>query len=64
MLETLSPREKDVLQGVLAGKQNQVIAQDLGISPRTVEVYRAHVMTKTSARSLSELVRMALLAGF
>jgi len=64
MLETLSPREKDVLEGVLAGKQNKVIAHDLGISPRTVEVYRAHVMTKTSARSLSELVRMALLAGF
>lgn len=64
MLETLSPREKDVLEGVLAGKQNKVIAHDLGISPRTVEVYRAHVMTKTSTRSLSELVRMALLAGF
>lgn len=64
MLETLSPRERDVLKGVVAGKPNKVIAYDLGISPRTVEVYRANVMTKTQASSLSELVRMALLAGF
>jgi two-component system, LuxR family, response regulator FixJ len=64
MLATLSPRETDVLKGVLAGRQNKVIAYDLGISPRTVEVYRANVMTKTGAGSLSELVRMALLAGF
>jgi len=64
MLASLSPREKDVLMGVLAGKQNKIIAFDLGISSRTVEVYRANVMTKTNAGSLSELVRMALLAGF
>jgi two-component system, LuxR family, response regulator FixJ len=64
MLEQLSPREKDVLTGIVAGKANKVIAYDLGISPRTVEVYRANVMTKTGAGSLSELVRMALLAGF
>ncbi len=64
MLAALSPREKDVLHGVVAGKANKVIAQELGISPRTVEVYRANVMTKTAAGSLSDLVRMALLARF
>lgn len=64
MIAQLSPRERDVLRGVLAGKPNKIIAFDLGISPRTVEVYRANVMTKSGAGSLSELVRMALLAGF
>lgn len=64
MLASLSPREKDVLHGVVAGKPNKVIAHELGISPRTVEVYRANVMTKTGANGLSDLVRMALLARF
>jgi len=64
MLATLSPREMDVLRGVIAGKMNKVIAHELGISPRTVEVYRANVMNKTQANSLSELVRIAMLAGF
>ena len=64
MLAGLSPRETDVLRGVLAGKMNKVIAHELGISPRTVEVYRANVMNKTQANSLSELVRIAMLAGF
>ncbi|TAJ72004.1 MAG: response regulator [Phenylobacterium sp.] len=64
MLSTLSGREKDVLRGVVAGKMNKVIAYELGISPRTVEVYRANVMNKTQANGLSELVRIALLAGF
>ncbi|MBL8554836.1 MAG: response regulator [Phenylobacterium sp.] len=64
MLATLSGREKDVLRGVIAGKMNKVIAHELGISPRTVEVYRANVMSKTQANGLSELVRIALLAGF
>jgi two-component system response regulator FixJ len=64
MLATLSPREQDVLRGVVAGKMNKVIAYELGISPRTVEVYRANVMSKTQAGGLSELVRIALLAGF
>ena len=62
-LEALSAREREVLQGLVAGQPNKVIAYDLGISPRTVEVYRANVMTKMRATSLSDLVRMALLAG-
>jgi two-component system response regulator FixJ len=52
-----------VLDGLVAGLPNKTIAYDLGISPRTVEIYRANVMTKMKAGSLSELVRMALLAG-
>jgi two-component system response regulator FixJ len=59
----LSPRERDVLTGVIAGKPNKIIAYELGISPRTVEVYRAGLMTKTEASSLSELIRMALRLG-
>jgi two-component system, LuxR family, response regulator FixJ len=62
-MATLSTREREVLEGLVAGKPNKIIAFDLGISPRTVEIYRAHVMTKMNAGSLSELVRMALLAG-
>jgi two-component system, LuxR family, response regulator FixJ len=64
VLATLSGREREVLKGVVAGKLNKVIAYELGISPRTVEVYRANVMSKTGANGLSELVRIALLAGF
>jgi two-component system response regulator FixJ len=60
-LQALSERERQVLEGLVAGKANKVIAYDLGISPRTVEIYRANVMTKMQAGSLSELVRMALL---
>lgn len=59
--QSLSGRERDVLQGLVAGHANKMIAFDLGISPRTVEIYRANVMTKMQARSLSELVRMSLL---
>ena len=62
-LAELSPRERDVLQGLVAGKINKVIAHELGISPRTVEVYRANLMAKTGARSMSELMRIALAAG-
>src|SRR5690606_31496274 len=64
MLATLSRRETEVLRGVVAGKMNKVIAFELGISVRTVEVYRANVMSKTHASGLSELIRIALLAGF
>lgn len=60
-LDALSGRERDVLKGLAAGKANKVIAYDLGISARTVEVYRANVMTKMQADSLSELVRMVLM---
>ena len=52
-----------MLEGLVAGKANKVIAFDLGISPRTVEIYRANLMTKMSANSLSDLVRMAMTAG-
>jgi len=62
-LAELSPRERDVLRGLVAGKINKVIAHELGISPRTVEVYRANLMAKTGARSMSELMRIALAAG-
>jgi two-component system response regulator FixJ len=62
-LAELSPRERDVLRGLVAGKINKVIAHDLGISPRTVEVYRANLMAKTGARGMSELMRIALAAG-
>jgi two-component system, LuxR family, response regulator FixJ len=62
-LARLTNRERDVLQGLVAGKPNKIVAFDLGISPRTVEIYRANVMTKMGAGSLSELVRMALIAG-
>jgi len=62
-LAELSPRERDVLSGLLAGKINKVIAHELGISPRTVEVYRANLMAKTNVRSMSELMRIAIAAG-
>ncbi|HEU0162823.1 MAG TPA: response regulator FixJ [Rhizomicrobium sp.] len=62
-MASLTPREREVLDGLLAGHPNKTIASDLGLSPRTVEVHRANVMTKMCASSLSELVRQALLAG-
>ena len=61
-LEALSRRERQVLDGLVAGKSNKVIAIELDISPRTVEVYRANVMTKMQVSSLSELVRIVILA--
>ncbi len=61
-LASLSARERQVLEGLIEGHSNKAIARDLGISPRTVEVYRANLMTKMEAGSLSELIRMALRA--
>lgn len=62
-LSGLSVRERQVLDGLLAGHPNKTIAFDLDISPRTVEIHRANVMTKMGASSLSDLVRMAIHAG-
>jgi len=59
----LTPRERDVFDAIVAGDSNKAAALRLGISPRTVEIYRANVMTKMQAHSLSELVRMALIIG-
>ncbi|MET3761552.1 response regulator [Sphingomonas sp. UYEF23] len=59
----LAPREVDVLCGLIAGKVNKVIAHDLAISPRTVEVYRAHMMTKLHVQSLPDALRIAFAAG-
>ncbi|RUV29459.1 MAG: response regulator [Mesorhizobium sp.] len=59
-LSTLSERERQVLEGLVSGLPNKTIAYDLGISPRTVEIHRANVMSKMGANSLSHLVRMAL----
>lgn len=57
----LTPRERDVFEAISGGESNKSAAQKLGISPRTVEIYRANVMEKMRARTLSDLVRMALL---
>jgi two-component system response regulator FixJ len=62
-LSSLSQRERQVLDGLIAGQPNKIIAHNLSISPRTVEIYRANVMTKMQAPSLSDLVRIALTAG-
>ena len=61
-LKSLSGRESEVMEGLVEGKANKVIAYDLDISARTVEVYRANVMTKMGARTLSELVRMVMIS--
>ena len=62
-IATLSPRERQVMEGLVAGLSNKLIAREYDISPRTIEVYRANVMTKMQAGSLSELVRLAMRAG-
>jgi two-component system, LuxR family, response regulator FixJ len=59
-LETLTAREREVLELMAKGKQNKAIAQDLGVSPRTIEIHRARVMEKMSVQSVAELVRMML----
>lgn len=62
-LALLTPREREVLEHLVAGRQNKVIGHEMGISPRTVEIHRARVMAKMRARHLSHLVRIALAAG-
>lgn len=62
-LEVLTPRERDVLKGLVEGLPNKSIAYDLGISPRTVEIHRANLMTKLGVKSLSEALRIAFAAG-
>lgn len=62
-IASLSPRERQVMDGLVAGLSNKLIARDYSISPRTIEVYRANVMTKMQAGSISELVRLAMRGG-
>ncbi|MBX3577607.1 MAG: response regulator [Rhizobiaceae bacterium] len=62
-LAMLTEREREVLSGIVAGLPNKTIAYDLDISPRTVEVHRANIMSKMEARNLAELVRMAITLG-
>lgn len=63
LLAILTPRERDVLEGLAQGLPNKTIAYDLGISPRTVEVHRANLMSKLDVRSLSDALRIAFAAG-
>ena len=62
-IASLSPRERQVMDGLVAGLSNKLIAREYDISPRTIEVYRANVMTKMQAASLSELVQLAMRGG-
>jgi two-component system response regulator FixJ len=62
-LELLTPREREVLDHLVIGRSNKMIARELAISPRTVEIHRARVMEKMRAESLSQLVRLAVVAG-
>jgi FixJ family two-component response regulator len=59
-LESLTPREREVLDMVASGKPNKIMASDLGVSQRTVEIHRARVMEKMAATSLAQLVRMVM----
>ena len=63
-LDALTPRERDVLHGLVNGLPNKTIGYDLGISSRTVEIHRAHLMTKLEVRSLAEALRIAFAAGW
>jgi len=60
---SLSPRERQIMEGLVAGLSNKMIAREHDISPRTVEVYRANVMTKMQAANISELVKLAIRSG-
>jgi two-component system response regulator FixJ len=63
-IDSLTERERQVLRRLLAGRSNKLVAYELDISPRTVEVYRARIMSRMHAQSLAELIRRALAAGF
>jgi len=63
LIRSLTAREREVLDGLVAGRSNKDIGRDLDISPRTVEIYRANLMRKMRATSLSELIRIAIKAG-
>jgi two-component system response regulator FixJ len=62
IIALLTPRERNVLDQLVIGRSNKIVAYELGISPRTVEIHRAHIMTKMKVRSFSELIRIALAA--
>jgi two-component system response regulator FixJ len=62
-IASLTPREREVFELVAAGKQSKLIAYELGVAPRTVEVHRGRMMNKLKARSMQELVRIAIAAG-
>jgi two-component system, LuxR family, response regulator FixJ len=64
LIETLTPRQRDVLEGIVAGESNKQNAIRLGISHRTVEIHRGEMMTRLMARSVSDAVRIAVYAGF
>jgi two-component system response regulator FixJ len=64
LIENLSPRERQVFQGMLKGQQNKIIAFGLGLSIRTVEVYRANLLKKLGAGGIAEAIRLGLAAGF
>ncbi len=63
LLNALTPREQDVLDGLVKGHPNKTIGYDLGISPRTVEIHRANLMQKVAVHTLSDLLRIAFAAG-
>jgi two-component system response regulator FixJ len=63
LIAVLSPRERQVLEGIMAGRSTKLIAHDLGISPRTVEVHRAHMSERLGIRSIAEAIRLAVVAG-
>ena len=63
LIATLSPRERQVLEGIVAGRSTKMIAHYIGISPRTVEVHRAHMLERLGIRSIAEAIRLAVMAG-
>jgi two-component system response regulator FixJ len=62
LIALLSPRERQVLEGILAGRSTKMIGHDLGLSPRTVEVHRAHMLERLRTRSIAEAIRLAVMA--